>query len=88
MNFSNFTKQKISKTSENINNEEGIKDKYQKYSNMDSGQLMNELLSTVNNQKKDGTFDFDSLSNTLDSIKTSMPQETYENVKRLLNQIK
>ena len=69
-------------------NEETIKKQYEKYSKFSESELMKELFSEVNKQKKNGNFNFQELANKIDGIRPMMSDQQLKNLDSLLNQIK
>lgn len=69
-------------------NEETIKKQYEKYSKFSESELMKELFSEVNEQKKNGNFNFQELANKIDGIRPMLSDQQLKNLDSLLNQIK
>jgi hypothetical protein len=69
------------------NNEEQVKQTYDKYKNFSQDQLMQELLKTVSIQKQNGTFDKQQLTSTLSLIMPSLTKEQQERIQALLNNL-
>lgn len=69
-------------------NEEQVKKTFDKYSKFSNQQLMDELLTQVSNQKKNGTFSFVELSEKINSLKPMLSEEQIKNIDNLLSQIK
>ena len=82
MKLSNF-EQKNNKT-----NEEILKEKYDEYSQMNQEELSNKLFSEVAAQKQKGTFDYNKLVQMVESLRGSIPEENYNNIKRILENLK
>ena len=68
--------------------EEDIMAKYNQYKDLSSDQLSQELFRETSRQKQNGTFNFSQLSSMVDSLKGSLPDEQYQNMKRLLDSLK
>lgn len=68
--------------------ESDVMSKYNQYKDMPADKLSQELYREVGRQKQNGTFDFAQLSNMVDSLKGSLPEEQFQNMKRLLDSIK
>ncbi len=68
-------------------NEEQVKQTYDKYKNYSHDQLMQELLSAVNKQKQNGTFDKQQLTSMLALISSSLSKEQRERLETLLSQL-
>lgn len=85
------------KSQENLKSQDGKKenltekdvmDKYNMYKDMSSDQLNSELFKEVAKQKQAGTFDYNKLENMLESLKGSLSNENYQNMKRILESLK
>ena len=68
--------------------EEDVRRTYDNYKNMSQSQLNASLLDEVAKQKANGTFDYEALSNMVDSLRGVLPENDYKNVKRLLENIR
>ncbi len=86
MKFSEFAKKQVEK--EPLKSEENIESSYEKLQGMSQDQLMNELFSTVKEQKGNGSFDFNALKSGVESMKGYMDEQTYENINNLLKGLK
>ena len=58
-----------------------------KYKDMDQNQLVNEFLSEVARQKQQGTFDRDKIISMLNSVKSMLPEQMYNQAITILNSI-
>ena len=90
MNFSEFTKQKIHSEDpkqKNLNKDDALKT-YEELKDLNSDQLTKRLFSEVKKQKSEGTFNYDMLSASVESIRPYMSNETYLNLKKLLESLK
>ena len=95
MKFSEFAKQ-----NNNINNNsnntqktqnefsENVENLYDKYKNFTQDELMQELAKNVAKQKQNGTFDFDSISQSINAILPYLSEEQRQNIMTLLSTIK
>lgn len=104
MNFSDFTKMNMQdKAEKNVNletnsnkenfakktfTETDVRKTYDELKDLNSDQLSERLFNEVAKQKQDGTFNYDMLSNSVDSIKGYLPEETYKNLKDILKTLK
>lgn len=89
MNLSDFTKQGPNKEDKIEKNENAdIMKTYEELKDMNGDQLSQRLFEEVASQKQNGTFDYDMLSSSVESIKAYLPQETYENIKRILRTLR
>lgn len=90
MNFSDFTKQnnqKSNKTTKSMT-EEDIVRTYNNLKDLNGDQLSKMLFAEVAKQKDEGTFNYQSLITSIESIKSLIPQNTYENLKKLVESLK
>lgn len=93
-NLFDFTNEKIDSFEENDNlkfsqnQTNNIKDKIESYKNKSQEDLMNELYSSVNAQKNNGTFDMAKLENMVDTLSPYLSEGQKENIKGLLNKIR
>ena len=87
MRLSDFNNNKTEKVEENVT-EKDIMDKYNQYKDLSSDQLSQELFKEVARQKANGTFDYQRLESMLDSIKGSLSDENYQNMKRILESLR
>lgn len=68
--------------------EQDLRDKFDYYKNMNQQQLNSELFSEVARQKANGTFDFNKLSQMVESLRGSLPEQDYNNIKRILESLR
>ncbi len=78
--LSDFSNDKVS--------EADIKDKYNTYKDMSKPQLEQTLFEEVAKQKRNGTFDYETLSKMVESLRGSLPENDYNNIKRILENLK
>ena len=69
-------------------NEEKIEDMYEKYKNFNKNDLTNELFNNIAKQKKDGTFDYEKIKNTITQIMPYLNAEQQKNLLSILEKIK
>ena len=50
--------------------------------------LNNKLFEEVARQKQNGTFDYDALSKMIETLRGSLPENDYNNLKRILESLK
>lgn len=74
--------------SETENQQEELMNKYNEYKNMSESQISGELFKEVQRQKNNGTFDYEKLEKMVESLKDNLPEENYNNIKRILQSIK
>ena len=90
MNFSNFTKQDFGddKKSQKAFSQKDAVDSYNQLKNLSSDELSKRLFEEVAKQKQQGTFNYDMLISSIESIKGMIPQKTYQNLKSLVESLK
>lgn len=64
-----------------------VENEAKRLQNMSQDELMVQFLNEVNKQKKDGTFDIVGLKNTIERMKNFLPQQSYENIMKIVNSI-
>ena len=67
--------------------EDTAKELFDKYKDMDQNALMNEFISEVTRQKQQGTFDKNKIINMLNSVKSMIPEQMYNQALSILNSI-
>ena len=85
-NFSSFCKEN-GKKSQNYENKD-IKQTYEELKGLGEDELSQKLFEEVKKQKQEGTFDYEGLAKNLEMMKAFLPNETYLNMKNLLEKIK
>lgn len=75
-------------TEKKVFNEKQVKDAFDKYSKFSSSELLSELYQQVNQQKKDGSFNFAEIAERIEGIKPMLTDEQIKNLDKLLSQIK
>ena len=68
--------------------ESDLKEKFDSYKDLSSGQLHQTLFEEVAKQKASGNFDYQALANMVESMRALLPQQDYEKVKKLLESLK
>lgn len=91
-NFADFNYQP-SKNSEEKNHstvvsEQDIAERYQQLKDLDCNSLQAKLFEEVASQKANGTFNYQLLQSSLQSMQAFLPPENYQNLARLLESIK
>ena len=61
---------------------------YEELKSSSSEELMNRLAQEIRSQKQNGTFDFDGLRNTIERMKIYLPDSTYQNMVRIIENFK
>lgn len=79
---------KLSEMDEQNEQKEGIENEANSLQNMSQEELLQQFLSEVNKQKRDGTFDFEGLKATIESMKNILPEQSYSNIMKILESIK
>lgn len=74
--------------SNNKSQEKLLRDKYDEFKGMNKEELNSKLFEEVSRQKQNGTFDFQSLSNMVESLRGSLPEGDYNNLKRILESLR
>ena len=69
------------------NNEEKVKQTYEKYKNYSQDELLQELMRSVNAQKQNGTFDKERLISTLSLVMPSLNSEQRRKLEELLSHL-
>lgn len=92
--FANLHKDDIAKTynTKSENGEGGIPEQdmvamYENMKNMSAEDLYGALKMEVQKQKANNSFDYEGLLNSLDAIKNYLPQESYENMIRIIDEL-
>ena len=75
------------KDKENVS-EKDIRRKFDEYKDMNKQQLNSQLFSEVARQKAAGTFDYDKLAEMVEGLRGSLPEQDYNNIKRILESLK
>lgn len=68
--------------------QEDIVKKYNELKDLSSDELSKRLIDEVARQKNDGTFDYNKLLTTIESMRGMIPQQTYINMKRIIENFK
>ena len=85
--FKPKSEQKQSQNEEKLQDQK-VEDLFNKYKDMNSFELMQELLKNVQKSKQDGSFDFEKLAESIKQILPYLSQEQQNSVMTILNQIK
>ena len=65
-----------------------VEELYDEYKDKNEDELLSELFKNVNKQKKDGTFNYNSLKSTIDRMSPFLTKEQNLKIKELLEKIK
>ncbi len=74
--------------SKNSINEDEITKTFDKYKDMSQKDLQQELFKEVSRQKVNGTFNYNQLSSMVENLRSSLTAEQYQNIKRILDNLK
>ncbi len=85
--FSNFCKENKSQGQENTR-KENIQETFDSLKDLSGDELTQKLYSEVKKQKENGDFNYNALCENVERLKMFLPQETYENMKNMLEKIK
>lgn len=66
---------------------EDINKKYEELKDLSHDELLLRLKSEIERQKEAGEFNYDALISSLNAIKMYLPNETYENMIRIIDEI-
>lgn len=66
---------------------EDINKKYEELKDLSHDELLLRLKSEIERQKESGEFNYDALISSLNAIKMYLPNETYENMIRIIDEI-
>ncbi len=83
MKISNFNNQVKKDKSQ-----EDMMGKYNELKDLSEDDLTRKLFEETSRQKQEGTFDYEKLSSTLDSLKGYLPEENYKKMKSILENLK
>ena len=61
-----------------------ITEAYDELKTCSNDELMSRLAQEIRSQKENGTFDFDGLRNTIERMKIYLPNTTYQNMVRII----
>lgn len=68
--------------------EDDIKERFDKYKNMSKEELNSQLLSEVARQKAVGSFDYNALSKMVENLRGTLPEQDFNNIKRILESLR
>ena len=86
--LSSFGDEKLEKEKVHINEQDSIMQEYYKIKNLSQQEAQNQLFSEVLKQKQNGTFNFNALSQQVETLKNYLPEKDYQNLKRMLENLK
>ena len=88
MNGNQMSEFEFNENKKDYSNEEILRNKYDEFKGMDREELNNKLFEEVARQKQNGTFDYDALSKMIETLRGSLPENDYNNLKRILESLK
>lgn len=65
-----------------------IMDSYENLKNCSNDELMDMLSSEIQHQKEKGVFDYEALCNTIEKVKLYLPKDTYQNMLRIIDNLR
>ncbi len=68
--------------------EQDVLKQYENIKNMSQGEAQNQLFNEVLKQKQNGTFNFEGLSQQVESLKGYLPEKDYTNLRKLLESLR
>ena len=83
--FSNFCDEDSKKENKK---QEDLQSTYEELKNMNYDELTQRLYNEVKLQKQNGSFNYESLCQSIESIRPFISNETYHNMKNMLEKIK
>ncbi len=86
-NFKDFLNSSYFTEEEKDNMEKTAESLVSKYAHMTNDELNKALMNEVAKQKANGTFDKEKLFAMLESVKSMLPNDTYNNMKMMLSQL-
>lgn len=69
-------------------NENDLKRSFDEFSKLDNNELSARLAEEVKRRKDEGSFDANMLLSSVESVRAFLPHETYENLKKLIENLK
>lgn len=89
MNFSEFTKKETKDISQSkTSQEETLRKTYEEIKDLNNDQLSQKLYEEVRKQKEEGSFNYEILESSLETLKPFIKQENYLQLKELLKTLK
>ena len=68
--------------------QEDVYNEYDKIKNMSQAEAQSQLFSEVLRQKQNGTFNFEALSNQVESLRGYLPEKDFQNLQRMLENLR
>lgn len=88
MKLSEFKNEKQNSQKTSTKSDADLMDKYNELKDLSHDDLSKKLIDEVARQKQNGTFNYNQILQTMEGLKGFMPQENYENMKRILDTLK
>lgn len=67
---------------------ESLEEKYNKYKDFSQEDINKEIFKEVEKQKQNGTFDYNQIDSIIESLKPSLTTEQYQNMRKIMDEIK
>ena len=81
-------KEKETKQNNKTFSQDDLKKSYDEFSKLDNGSLSARLAQEVKKRKDEGSFDAEMLIRSVESVRAFLPDETYQNLKNLIENLK
>lgn len=88
MKLSEMSKKKTTEKTSSSSKHQNINQAYDDLKDRSADELFSMLTKEIQNQKLNGTFDYDALRSSIEKIKTYLPTQTYENMIRIIDSLK
>lgn len=88
MKLSEFKNEKQNSQKTSAKSDADLMDKYNELKDLSHDDLSKKLIDEVARQKQNGTFNYNQILQTMEGLRGFMPQENYENMKRILDTLK
>ena len=88
MKLSEMSKNQPTSKTKNTNSQKDINQAYEDLKDRPADELFSMLSKEIQNQKLNGTFDYDALRTSVEKIKMYLPTQTYENMIRIIDSLK
>ena len=69
-------------------NEEFVRNKVSEYSKMSQSEMLSKLLGEVENAKRNGAYDYEKISSSIESVRQYLTPEQQKNLELLLKRIR
>ncbi len=81
-------KEKETKQNNKTFSQDDLKKSYDEFSKLDNDSLSARLAQEVKKRKDEGSFDAEMLIRSVESVRAFLPDETYQNLKNLIENLK